>query len=555
MINVSDITKELYLQGSVPRTLTITIPNKNITIQNEDILSETMKITESISSGNNLDFKGCIATVFQIKTVDIIQNITGEYITVDITIRGGDTIPLFRGYVEEVTNPTHEDVTCKITAYDVLYKLSNTDVLSWYNGLTFPITVKNFRDSLCNHLGITQVTTTLPNDNFSLNKKIESKTLNAIDVLRDICQINARFGRINREGKFDYVKLRPISEGLYPANDLYPDDELYPSEENANIFVSKEGYQTISYEPYNTELITGVNVYKTDGTLVDSAGTNTELFNVSDNFLVDGLTSYTDFAQNIRNEIFQIKFIPAKITLTAYPYIEIGDTIAVNTRKRIVRTYILTRTMTGIQGMKDLFESKSDQYQPEYKQSLAAKVSNNTTQIQTTNINLNNNVTRLDGRIDSTNSSLSSNVTRLDGRIDSTNSSLSSNVTRLDGRIDSTNSDLSSLSSTVTGIGNRTSTLETKTGNLETSLGNLQSIAITTSNWANQHVTSSMIDSLDASKLTGKIDNGRLNSNLGNRTFGEITCNNIATSKFKNKDVAWTALMGYWVLTGGRSAE
>lgn len=534
MINVSDITKELYLQGSVPRTLTITIPNKNITIQNEDILSETMKITESISSGNNLDFKGCIATVFQIKTVDIIQNITGEYITVDITIRGGDTIPLFRGYVEEVTNPTHEDVTCKITAYDVLYKLSNTDVYAWYNSLSFPITVKNFRDSLCNHLGIEQVVKTLPNDMFSLNKKLESKTLNAIDVLKDICEINARFGRINREGKFDYVKLTPLTEGLYPANDLYPDDELYPSEENANIFISKDTYQNISYEPYNTERITGVNVYKTDGTLVSSAGTNAELFNVSDNFLVDGLTSYTDFAQNIRNEIFQIKFIPAKITVPGYPYIEVGDTIAVNTRKRIVRTYILTRTMTGIQGMKDEFRSQSDQFQPEYKQSLETKVSNNTTQIYATN-----------ARVDQTNTNLNNNVTRLDGRIDSTNSSLSSNVTRLDGRIDTTNSNLSSLSSTVTGIGNRTSALETRAGNLETSLGNLQSIAITTSNWSSQTVTSGMISSLDASKLTGTVANARLNTHLGDREFGTIEATNIKGTRGNIANLNVTSLNGH----------
>lgn len=541
MINVSDITKELYLQGSVPRTLTITIPNKNITIQNEDILSETMKITESISSGNNLDFKGCIATVFQIKTVDIIQNITGEYITVDITIRGGDTIPLFRGYVEEVTNPTHEDVTCKITAYDVLYKLSNTDVYAWYNSLSFPITVKNFRDSLCNHLGIEQVVKTLPNDMFSLNKKLESKTLNAIDVLKDICEINARFGRINREGKFDYVKLTPLTEGLYPANDLYPDDELYPSEENANIFISKDTYQNISYEPYNTERITGVNVYKTDGTLVSSAGTNTELFNVSDNFLVDGLTSYTDFAQNIRNEIFQIKFIPAKITVPGYPYIEVGDTIAVNTRKRIVRTYILTRTMTGIQGMKDEFRSQSDQFQPEYKQSLETKVSNNTTQIYATN-----------ARVDQTNTNLNNNVTRLDGRIDSTNSSLSSNVTRLDGRIDTTNSNLSSLNSTVTGIGNRTTALETRAGNLETSLGNLQSIAITTSNWSSQTVTSGMISSLDASKLTGTINNARLNHNLGDREFGSIEATNIKGTRGNITNFNVTSLNGHnLVFSGG----
>lgn len=516
MINVSQTTKDLYLQGSVPKNITISIPNKNITITNEDIVSESMTLTETLNSSETIDFKGCIASVFKIQTVDIVQDILGEYMEVSITIQGGDTIPLFHGYIDDVSNLNHEDLTCEIVAYDRLYMLSQTDVLSWYNSLTFPITVKAFRDSLFTYLGIEQVAVTLPNDSRSLNKVYNESTMIALDVIKAICQINARLGRINREDKFEYVKLTPITEGLYPADDLYPDDDIYPSDENALVFLDKSGYKNIEYQPYKTERITGVKIYKKDGSLASSYGDFTEQFTIYDNFLVDGITSYTDFARSIYNETFQIEFIPATIDLCAYPYMETGDSVALNTMKRIVRTYILKRTMTGIQAFMDRFESQCEQYQPEYKETVQTSVSANVTRIQTTNTNLNNNVTRIDGRIDSTNSNLSSNVTRIDGRIDSTNSSLSSNVTRLDGRIDTTNSNVSSLSGTVSTV--------------STNLTNLTNIAITTNNWNNQTVKDSMIEGMNSSKLSGTISANRLPQNMGDRTFGTISCNTVATN-------------------------
>ena len=515
MINVSQTTKDLYLQGSVPKNITISIPNKNITITNEDIVSESMTLTETLNSSETIDFKGCIASVFKIKTVDIVQDILGEYMEVSITIQGGDTIPLFHGYIDDVSNLNHEDLTCEIVAYDRLYMLSQTDVLSWYNSLTFPITVKNFRDSLFTHLGIEQVSVVLPNDNRSLNKVYNESTMIALDVIKAICQINARLGRINREDKFEYVKLTPITEGLYPADDLYPDDELYPSDENSHIFLNKSGYKTIEYQPYKTERITGVKIYKKDGSLASSYGDFTEQFTIYDNFLVDGITSYTDFARSIYNETFQIEFIPATIDLCAYPYMETGDSVALNTMKRIVRTYILKRTMTGIQALMDRFESQCEQYQPEYKETVQTSVSANVTRIQNTNTNLNTQVTRLDNRVDDTN-----------GRIDTTNgrvSNVETRATNLENGLATTNSNLSSLNTTVTNQGSTISTISTN-------LTNLTNIAITTNNWNNQTVTDSMISGMNSSKLSGTISANRLPQNMGDRDFGTISCNTVATN-------------------------
>ena len=566
MINVSQTTKDLYLQGSVPKNITISIPNKNITITNEDIVSESMTLTETLNSSETIDFKGCIASVFKIKTVDIVQDILGEYMEVSITIQGGDTIPLFHGYIDDVSNLNHEDLTCEIVAYDRLYMLSQTDVLSWYNSLTFPITVKNFRDSLFTHLGIEQVAVTLPNDSRSLNKVYNESTMIALDVIKALCQINARLGRINREDKFEFVKVKPLTEGLYPADDLFPDDDLYPSEENTYIVLNKSDYKNIQYEPYRTEKITGVKVFKSDGTLASAFGDYDEQFSLYDNFLVDGITSYNDLARSIYNEIFQIQLIPATIELCAYPYIEIADGVMVNTRKNLVRTYIFKRTMTGIQALMDRWESECEQYQPEYRESVKTNINSNVTKIETVNTNLATNVETINTRIDTTNAnlrttnnnlantntSLQNNVTNLNNRIDTTNSnvntvnnSLNSNVSRLDGRINSTNNDVSSVRGIVNTHSSQISGLNSGLSSTNTSLANLSRIAITTSNWTSQVVSNAMISSVDASKLTGTINLARIPNNLGDKSFSNVSCSSINASRASINECRVVKLNGH----------
>lgn len=540
MLPITDETKAAFWANSTTRTsklVTISIPNLHITIQNDDIKGETMQIVERLENNDNLRFEGCNASMFTCEVTDLAQNITGQYIEVKVRLNNTD-IPLFKGVVDEVTNLNHEDMTCKITAYDALYDLTNRDVTLWYNSLTFPVTLKYMRDSFFAYCGITQVETSLPNDVQTVTKSITDSVINGGTIIKAICQLNGRFGKINRNGQFQYVKLTPIVEGLYPANDLYPDDDLYPAEENANEIVSRANYINIEYEPYKTARITKVNIYGKDGAKSGTYGINdTNIFNISDNKIAYGLTNANATAQNIYNEIWQIEFIPANIKLLGRPYLETGDSISLVTNKRMVRTYILQRTLNGVQAMTDLFESKSEQYQPEYKQSLATTVSANTTAIKITNDNLNSNVTRLDGRINTTNTNLSNNVTRLDGRIDTTNSNLSSNVTRLDGRIDTTNGNVSSLSSTVS--------------SLSSSLNTLSEKAITRDNWSSQTVTDGMISGMNASKLTGTIANARLNQNLGDRSFGTISCNNLGATKIKDRAISWSVVAGYWVLTGG----
>lgn len=406
MLNVSDATKQAYGTNSATRTnkqLNISFPDINLTLTNDDIKSESLTITERLETLDYLSFQGCNATMLKCEVVDLAQNVSGQHVIVTVTLNN-ETIPLFDGYVSDVTNLNHEDLTCQITAYDKLYEICNANVTSWYNGLSFPITLKNMRDSFFEHFNLTQVETTLINDSQKVTKAITDSVINGSTIIKGICQLNACYGKINREGEFEYITLTPITEGLYPADDLYPDDDLYPSDENSAEMISRNDYINVEYEPYKTEIITKVNIYGKSGTITGTYGNSDDnIFNIHDNKIAIGLQNPNVVAQTIYEEIYQIEFTPANsIKVLAKPYLETGDAVSLNTNKRIVRTYILSRTMQGIQAMTDLYESKSQQYQPIYHQSLETTVQTNTTKIATTNSNL-----------ATTNSNLSSTTSRV----------------------------------------------------------------------------------------------------------------------------------------------
>lgn len=526
MLPVTDETKASFWAYSTVRTskqITITVPNKNITIQNEDIKGETLQIIERLENSDNLRFEGCNATTFTCEVTDLTQNITGEYIVVKVTVNNTD-IPLFKGFVDEVTNLNHEDMTCKITAYDRLKEINDKDITLWYNSLTFPVTLKYMRDSFFAYCGLTQVETILPNDTQTVTKTITDKVISGGTIIKGICQLNARYGKINRNGQFEYIKLRPIVEGLYPADDLYPDDDVYPAEENANELVSRANYINVEYEPFKTARITKVNIYGKNGARTGTYGiADTNIFSIADNKIAHGLTNANATAQNIYNELWQLQFIPANVKLLGRPYLETGDSISLITNKRMVRTYILQRTLSGIQAMTDLYESKSEQYYPEYKQSLETSVTTNAVEIVNTNTNLNTQTNRLDGRVDNTN-----------GRIDASNARI--------GSLEADHVSVAQLNASNARIGNleadHVSVAQLNATNA--SIANLSAIAITTNNLSAQTIYGSQISGLtiNASQITaGDISAGRISSSLSNGVNGvKMSGNQVTATAFQFSD-------------------
>ena len=486
MLNVSADTKTAYKSEGNLKEITITFPNKNITLTNSDIVTESLTLKECINSGNYLQFTGCIATSLSFECADFATDVRGEYIEASIQIEDTEEIHLFHGYVNEVTNRNHEDITRKITAYDVLYTINNADVTDWYNGLTFPISLRNMRYDFFAHFGITQVEDVLDNDPMPINKTIDDEHISGATIIKNICQINGRFGQIDRFGRFIYRKLVIGTEAIYPRLDLYPSEDLFPAEENALENINKTYYKSCTYEDYKVAEVDKVQLVSKEDGIIATAGSGTNAFTVSENPLIYGKSAaeLSNVAQNLYNAVHGLWYVPSKVTSVGLPYVECGDFILLATRRNIVRFYCLDRTLKGVQALEDSFVGQGDKKQPIYKSNFRTTTNKNLEkeksdrqkaieqeqreriqELEKTNRELKNEISRAKER----EGQLQSSIDNLQSQINSANSginTLNTHVSNLIGITTSQQTSINNLNSSVSNNGRSIETLKSNLTNL-----------------------------------------------------------------------------------------
>ena len=360
MINY--INKALFNDDSVDKQLTLTFSGGDV-ITNEDIDAESMRIVESINSGSELTFGSCEASELEITIRNVYSSHVGQTVTVSVVLNGDTAHPFtFGTYTVVEDKATADRKKREIHAYDSLYEVLNADVSGWYNTL-YPTssttkTIKQIRDSFFSYFGITQQSVTLPNDTITVGKTISPTTLSGKDVLFALCEINARFGHIGRDGVFNYIRLQEMITGLYPRNDLYPDDDLYPSDEVGSEDIGISGnYISANYEEYTVDKIDKLVIRQEDSDIGCIVGSGTNAYIIQGNFLVYGknATDLTAIANNIKDQIFAVWYRPCEVELRGNPCLEVGDGIRLNTSYEIVYSYIFKRTLSGIQFLRDDF--------------------------------------------------------------------------------------------------------------------------------------------------------------------------------------------------------
>lgn len=227
-------------------------------------------------------------------------------------------------------------------------------------------TLKKLRESLLNHLNISFIEQDLINDDVTIERTFDASDTGEIigtDILKYICELNAGFGKINRDGKFEVIQL--TSAGLYPEETLYPSEDLYPEESNYEFLSAEENeanYISVAYEEYETEAITGVIVKSNSDNVGQVVGTKDNAYMLTGNPLIYNKTSedLTKIGQNIFVKIKGITYRPNTTTLEGLPYLETGDYYILTKNNDDVGSPIFTRTLAGVQALKDTFESKGN---------------------------------------------------------------------------------------------------------------------------------------------------------------------------------------------------
>lgn len=226
---------------------------EDLTHENGGIKANTFVLQESICSEQYFIFGGCISNQVSFETghkqfwgTDEDSYPSGR---IEVYLECNKTqIKVFTGRIASAER-TSIYSTRKIVAYDYLYDLRNTDIARWYKSQIADkkkkLTQKQFRDMLFKFLGIEQISTKLHWDDVYVPYTNNANEINAVNVIKDLCLQNDRFGWMNRDGKFEYLKLRQNSQ---ETGETTSGKKIYKYYDNAEVhldtfksFWAKEG--------------------------------------------------------------------------------------------------------------------------------------------------------------------------------------------------------------------------------------------------------------------------------------------------------------------------
>lgn len=322
-------------------------------VDKDQISSESFVLEQAVCDTKDLKFGECSAARLEIIVNNVNMDVTGKEFTLSVEV--GD-YEMMLGIYKVASFVRQADVSKKkIVAYDRMLNF-DIDVSGWYRGITFPITLKQYRDSLCEFIGIRQQEITLPLDDMEVTRSIDPSKLSGRDAMKAICEINGCFGQIDITGRFKYVFLG--ASGLFPSEELYPADDLFPSQLEGET-LSHYNPSGTTYEDFLTYGIDKVQIRQEEGDVGASYGAGTNAYTIQGNFLVYGKSAadLLNIAATVHDQISGKIYRPCKIVTQALPWVEPGDGIICYTSDDVIETYCLKRTIKGIQAMMDTFEA------------------------------------------------------------------------------------------------------------------------------------------------------------------------------------------------------
>lgn len=348
---------DVAVSTSNERTLTLSFSNGDV-LTNDDIIQETLSIDKAFCEDEEFHIGNVGSASFSIQ---IINNGTSHKdMTCDVTMTcDGKSVALGHyTIVDDVLSDNRIRRTLK--GYDDAYNIREADVTAWYDSLYSVVeerhTIKEIRDSFFQHFGITQEVVTLPNDNLSTRKTLDtSNVIKGSTILNAICEINAVFGSFNGSGVFTYKSIDRTTNTDY--------DEVI----NGGTAIG----EPLTYKDFEVEPATKVKVTVDDDNIGGVVGTGNNMYAVAGNvFTYDSQSSeLTAAATNILNEVSKITFTPMTITIPFMPWLELGDWLKLLGKDILgndIEIYapILTYSLSGIQGAKLNLSADGMQFYP-----------------------------------------------------------------------------------------------------------------------------------------------------------------------------------------------
>lgn len=336
--------KDLFEKDTVDKQFVIEVSDGQ-RIDNTVLYENSFTIEQSIVSGNTLKFGGCNATSVKFRIRNSVLSLIGKTIVVKIYINHNTYEPLELGtYKVETDEYTEGRLYRDVTAYDRLYEICNTDMTDWYKYLpSMPkLTMGSAISALCDYFYIQKTFRDLPFDNVEWKKQTNIK-VDGRRILEDYFELNGGFGYINNYNQLCFVKI----------------------DNNNPIVKTYKRLQSVKYEDYFAEPIIKVTINDGENTGSAQLDDGNEYIINNNLFLFDKKSDeLTTIAETYLELVGNCKYkIMTDLTVKGNPCLEPGDRIWVEDGSVRFDTFVLHRTLTGIQAMKDNVSANGTQYQ------------------------------------------------------------------------------------------------------------------------------------------------------------------------------------------------
>ena len=371
----------LFGNDSIDKQLNIFTDDKTVTITNTELHNEGFVLEEKLCDENNLVFGLSEPSKIEFTVSNVFADLKNKWLTVTTTLNKDTSNSFQIGRYKVYSDvPTADRKKRNVVAYDALYNVLQADVSAWYNSIlpnqNSTTTLKAFRDSFFAHFGIEQEEVTLVNDNMVVAKTIQPEELSGKTVINAICEINGCFGNIGRNGKFRYVYLEKPTDALYPSHDLYPSEDLYPIKVTGTTLTSGLYIPPATYETYVTQKITGLVIRQEEDDIGGQVGSLDNAYVIQDNFLAYGKSNseLQTIGNNILGKIEHISYRPFNTKAKGNFCVEVGDFIKLSTKNQRVESYVLQRTITGIQALRDDYTAEGEEKLPKSTNSVSRQI-------------------------------------------------------------------------------------------------------------------------------------------------------------------------------------
>lgn len=273
----------------------------------------------------------------------------------------------------------------ELVCYDDLYTVLQTDYSGWHNSLSYPITVKGYREAFFEHIGIREErNVSLINDSMYVNKN-PSTQLSGASILGSIMAINAVWGYIGWDGRFHYIVPKTTADIVI----------------NDNSYVQG----SCAFEEYVTQEFTkvsfNISAETSEGTVDNTIDVGTDGGNtltITDNCLMFNKTQADcqTIGNNILTQLDGFSYRPTTVQFPPYMGLELGDTFTINTNNSRSTTFpVLSRRLTGISALRDTFSAEGAELLHENANSLVKKLAQVASGVSGANLAANSALTRV----------------------------------------------------------------------------------------------------------------------------------------------------------------